>query len=654
MANRITTLFSFKEEGSGLKKIKADIQDADGAVGKLKAGWKGATTEFKNSGAAQAAVGAAALKIAHESIQAASALEESANAVSTTFERSTGDINALADESVDKYGMSERAFNELAVAFSGFASQIASGGGDVAETVDMMATRVADFASVHNLSMEDAATKFQSALAGETEAMRRYGIDVSAAAVEQYALKNGLIASKSEMTEAIKVQARYGLLMQETDQWAGDFAKTQGSLANQTKTAQANIENLSASLGKALIPAATEAVGALNDLVDAAEASGLSLSDALDIDKATKSAISGGKGLGAVTEGMKSLNTALGWVGLGGKDAADGLDEFAAGAGRATGATRGLGGAAAKAAELIGLTTEELQALKDAADPTWNEYLEDQARLNAMMDGAPGSFEEMAAAASGAADNIEDLGDEADSTAKRIEDITEAFSELNDELSDRDAWLDVEDAADDFEDAIKAAEEATKEFGAESREAEQANRNMERSLMDRIRSIQAYVTETENIPDEVVTEVAALLDQGSVDAAEAILRDLERHRSTVVNITTRLNTAAGSNFAGPDASTSTRQSGSTKKYGATGGIVNQRTDNITLGESGPEVVIPLDRSPGNEPLSNLKGGSGSGVAIHIGNIATQARNGQELLDEFTAALRRQGPSAIRRALGMDV
>src|SRR5690606_41067702 len=62
------------------------------------------------------------------------------------------------------------------------------------------------------------------------------------------------------MTEAIKVQARYGLLMQATDKWAGDFANTSDQLANSTRIAQAQFKEAQAELGDALLPVMEDVV----------------------------------------------------------------------------------------------------------------------------------------------------------------------------------------------------------------------------------------------------------------------------------------------------------------------------------------------------------------------------------------------------------
>jgi len=273
MANRITTVFDAqtKSFSQGVQSIKRDVKDAEGAVGKFKAGWAGAMAEFKNNRGAQAAVAGIVTGLGVKAVQAASSLEESVNAVIVTCGAAAEGVLKVGENAAESFGLSKREFNELAVQFSAFAEQVAGPGGDVTAVIEDMVTRVADFASVMNMDVAEAGQIFQSTLAGQTEPIRKYGKDVSAAAVTQYALSEGMIETASEMTEAIKVQARYGLLMRETADLAGDFQATSDGLANSTRIATSKFEDMQAAIGSKLIPVVEDAMGAMLGFADGIE-----------------------------------------------------------------------------------------------------------------------------------------------------------------------------------------------------------------------------------------------------------------------------------------------------------------------------------------------------------------------------------------------
>ena len=147
--------------------------------------------------------------------------------------------------------------NEAAVAFSAFGSKITEGG-NIAEVFEEFIGRASDFASVMNIDVDQALLKFSSGLAGETEPLKRFGIDISAAATSLFALENGIGDMDGALSDSEKVQARFGLIMQETENTAGDWAATQGEVAGQIKQSNAELEDAKILLGEELLPLQAE------------------------------------------------------------------------------------------------------------------------------------------------------------------------------------------------------------------------------------------------------------------------------------------------------------------------------------------------------------------------------------------------------------
>jgi len=209
--------------------------------------------------APQIAVALAALGVVDfigNAIDKASHLNESANAVRVTFGEAAGEVAKLGETASSRLGLSETEFNALAVRYSNFATTIAGDSRGVADVLDELTGRAADFASVMDLDVSDAATLFQSGLAGESEPLRRYGIDVSAATVAQTAYRLGIAEAGTELTEQQKVQARYAAIMEQTNKVQGDFANTSDDLANKQRIVQARFDDAAAAIGTALLPAA--------------------------------------------------------------------------------------------------------------------------------------------------------------------------------------------------------------------------------------------------------------------------------------------------------------------------------------------------------------------------------------------------------------
>lgn len=200
-------------------------------------------------------------------ISEASGLGESVNALNVVYGEHSAGIQALGKGAAQTLGLSNLEFNNLAVRFSSFSKTIAGEGGNVVGTLEDLTGRASDFASVMNLEVSDAAQLFQSGLAGESEPLRAFGIDLSAASVEAYAYANGIASAGEELTESQKVQARYGALMEQTAQTAGDFANTQDSLANVQRRLSSSWADMKAKLGEAFLPVLEKAFGFVNSSV---------------------------------------------------------------------------------------------------------------------------------------------------------------------------------------------------------------------------------------------------------------------------------------------------------------------------------------------------------------------------------------------------
>ena len=288
------------------------FKEAEKAAQDLSTQFKGLATQLGAAFATREVI-----NFARSAVSAASDLEESINAVNVTFGDASAGILGLGENAATAVGLSAREFNSFAVQFSGFTSQIAGAEGDIVAVTDELTTRIADFASVMNKDIPEAAQVFQSALAGETEPIRKFGIDMSAAAVQAFALREGMVASASEMTEAIKVQARYGLLMESTNKVAGDFANTSGSLANQTRIMVAQFDDFRSTVGAALVPTLQNLMGVAKPVLEAFTA----MPDQIQ-QLVTLSALAG-VGFKSMSTSLQGLgvsarvaNTSLGLVGL--------------------------------------------------------------------------------------------------------------------------------------------------------------------------------------------------------------------------------------------------------------------------------------------------------------------------------------------------
>ena len=112
-----------------------------------------------------------------------------------------------------------------------------------------------DMASFFNLSTEDSFQKLQAAISGELEPIRRLGVDISNARLQQELYNLGINKSINSLSQADKAQLRYIAIMKQTTNAQTDMGRTLNSPANQMRILKAQIDLLGRSLGAVLIPA---------------------------------------------------------------------------------------------------------------------------------------------------------------------------------------------------------------------------------------------------------------------------------------------------------------------------------------------------------------------------------------------------------------
>lgn len=112
-----------------------------------------------------------------------------------------------------------------------------------------------DEASYWNKNVAETFTAMSSAISGEIEPIRRLGVDLSQARLQQELLALGFNKQVSSLSQADKAVLRYIAIMKQTANVQGNLAQTIQSPANQIKILKAQLDMLAKSVGSLLYPA---------------------------------------------------------------------------------------------------------------------------------------------------------------------------------------------------------------------------------------------------------------------------------------------------------------------------------------------------------------------------------------------------------------
>lgn len=257
-----------------------------------------------------------------DAIDISSSLTEVENVVRQTFGQYESLINNFAKTSIEKFGMSELSAKQFASRFQAMGTALDIPQGQMAKMSIRLTELAGDMASFYDVSQEDTAKSLQSVFSGTTAPMRRYGIDLTQATLKEWALKQGLDANISSMTQAEKAMLRYQYVLAHTTNITGDFARTADTWHNQITMLKENFKALGAVVGGGLINAFKPFIKVLNSVLQKVISFAEMVTNALGSIFGWKYEASKGAGIsgladdiGSASNGMDDLSNAAGSAG---------------------------------------------------------------------------------------------------------------------------------------------------------------------------------------------------------------------------------------------------------------------------------------------------------------------------------------------------
>jgi len=207
------------------------------------------------------------IQFGKEATRLGSELQEVENIVSVAFPNMTKAMNEFAASASKNFGLSETMAKRYSSLFGTMAKQFGFAEKEAFEMGTTLTGLAGDVASFYDITQDEAYTKLKSVFSGETETLKDIGVVMTEAALNQYALANGIEKTVNKMTEQEKVALRYRFVLERLSQASGDFIRTSDSWANQTRVLKLQFDSLKATLGQGLINILTPVLKMINALI---------------------------------------------------------------------------------------------------------------------------------------------------------------------------------------------------------------------------------------------------------------------------------------------------------------------------------------------------------------------------------------------------
>ena len=260
-----------------LVRVEADLKDVKKSLAQLEKDTK-RTADRTNkafttiSRGAKGLLGAVVVRefaqAAAGAVDFASHVEEAQAKSSVVFGAFTDDVRKSLTDFGKEVGRSEFALEEMAASVQDTFVPMGFARGEAADLSVSLTKLATDVASFNNASDTETMKAFQSALVGNHETVRQFGIVITEAELKAELFEMGITKSMKQVTAAEKVQARYNLIMKGTTDAHGDAARTAESYANRVKAMEASTDRLRKALGDKLMPLFTSLVIKATEVAD--------------------------------------------------------------------------------------------------------------------------------------------------------------------------------------------------------------------------------------------------------------------------------------------------------------------------------------------------------------------------------------------------
>jgi len=205
-------------------------------------------------------------------IQAASSAQEAAGAFGTTFGNASEKLNQQLSKNANLFGLTSSEAQQLISVFGSVAQGIGFTQEESADLSSELFDLAGDIASFNNITAGAAPVlqAFRSALVGEREALKTYGIAITEAEVQTKAFEQTGKDSADALTRQEKALATTALIFERSSVQQGNAAREASGFAAQMLIARSATTELQEEIGEELLPAAADLLGVFNSLRETA------------------------------------------------------------------------------------------------------------------------------------------------------------------------------------------------------------------------------------------------------------------------------------------------------------------------------------------------------------------------------------------------
>jgi hypothetical protein len=188
-------------------------------------------------------------------VQLASDANETGNVLEQVFGKQGADqVKSWSQTASSTLGRSRFQLQEFAGGLGAILDPMVQNKAKAQEMSTTLSTLAVDLGSFFNATDQDALVALRAGISGEAEPLKRFGIVMQDATLQEYAHTLGIRKKLAAMSVAEKTELRYQFILARTKSAQGDAARTAGGFANSSKALKGALRDLGTEMGMAVMP----------------------------------------------------------------------------------------------------------------------------------------------------------------------------------------------------------------------------------------------------------------------------------------------------------------------------------------------------------------------------------------------------------------
>ncbi|CAK7084140.1 hypothetical protein [Tissierella sp.] len=252
-----------------LDKVTQELEKQKTTLGKTSEEWKSLSEKTTEIGKGMTMkITAPILAAAGASFKLGADFEQSLGKMEVVFEHNSRAIETWAQNSLRDFGLAKSTAIEMAGDFGALFKGMGINIQKTEEWSKTLTERTMDLSNFYDTTVEETTNALNAIVTGQTEPLRRFGINMTQATLQEYAYSKGIRKKIADMTEAEKVQLRYNFVIERTNIAVGTTARESDTATGQLNRFKEGVKELGLGFSEHILPIFVPVIEGTNNMIE--------------------------------------------------------------------------------------------------------------------------------------------------------------------------------------------------------------------------------------------------------------------------------------------------------------------------------------------------------------------------------------------------